>query len=95
MDTARLQSFLSTIWVVWFFVLFLGMLWYVFRPSKKQHFASLADIPLRDEAALASRSRRAAGPERESGRAASDESRSRRAAGPERESGRAPFARSI
>ena len=50
MDIARLQSLLSTIWVVWFFVLFLGMLWYVMRPSKKQHFASMADIPLRDEA---------------------------------------------
>ncbi|MFC7473370.1 cbb3-type cytochrome oxidase subunit 3 [Dankookia sp. GCM10030260] len=69
MDPIRLQSLLSTIWVVWFFVLFLGMLWYVMRPSKKQHFASLADIPLRDEAEPASRSRRAPGPERESGRA--------------------------
>jgi len=67
MDIARLQSLLSTIWVVWFFVLFLGMLWYVLRPSKRQHYASLADIPLRDEAP-ASRSRRATGPERESGR---------------------------
>ena len=68
MDPIRLQSLLSTIWVVWFFVLFLGMLWYVMRPSKKQHFASLGDIPLRDDAA-APRSRRAAGPERESARA--------------------------
>ena len=68
MDAIRLQSLLSTIWVVWFFVLFLGMLWYVMRPSKKQHFASLADIPFRDETNDASRSRRAAGPERESGR---------------------------
>ena len=74
MDPIRLQSFLSTIWVVWFFVLFLGMLWYVMRPSKKQHFASLADIPLRDAAEPASRSRRAAGPERESGRATFDRS---------------------
>ncbi|MFZ4408430.1 MAG: cbb3-type cytochrome oxidase subunit 3 [Paracraurococcus sp.] len=56
MDIARLQSLLSTIWVVWFFVLFLGMLWYVLRPSKRQHYASLADIPLRDEAGTSDRS---------------------------------------
>ncbi|WP_431271037.1 cbb3-type cytochrome oxidase subunit 3 [Dankookia sp. P2] len=69
MDLLKLQSLLSTVWVVWFFVLFLGMLWFVLRPSKRQHYASLADIPLRDErAGTASRSRRAGGPERESGR---------------------------
>lgn len=55
MDLLKLQSLLSTIWVVWFFVLFLGMLWYVLRPSKRQHYASLADIPLRDEPATAPR----------------------------------------
>ena len=48
MDLVALQSLLSTVWVVWFFVLFLGMLWFVLRPSKRQHYASLADIPLRD-----------------------------------------------
>jgi cytochrome c oxidase cbb3-type subunit 4 len=40
---------LRAMWVVWFFVLFLGMLWFVLRPSKKQHFESQADIPLRDD----------------------------------------------
>lgn len=50
MDLIRLQSILSTIWVVWFFVLFVGMLTYVMRPSKRRHYQSLADIPLRDEA---------------------------------------------
>ncbi len=38
-----------SLWVVWFFVLFLGMLWLVLRPSKKRHFESQADIPLRDD----------------------------------------------
>jgi cytochrome c oxidase cbb3-type subunit 4 len=56
MDLVKLQSVLNTLWVVWFFVLFLGMLWYVMRPSKKQHFASLADIPLRDEPTNSARS---------------------------------------
>jgi cytochrome c oxidase cbb3-type subunit 4 len=40
---------IRTLWVVWFFVLFLGMLWFVLRPSRKQHFESQADIPLRDD----------------------------------------------
>ncbi len=40
---------LRSLWVVWFFVLFLLMLWLVLRPSKKTYFESQADIPLRDE----------------------------------------------
>ncbi|MBR0680638.1 cbb3-type cytochrome c oxidase subunit 3 [Roseomonas eburnea] len=38
-----------TLWVVWFFVLFLGMLWLVLRPSRKSHYEAQADIPLRDD----------------------------------------------
>ena len=68
MSLIELQSLLSTLWVVWFFILFGGIVIYVMRPSKRQHFASLADIPFRDEAGDAPRSRRATGPERESGR---------------------------
>ena len=49
MDLLKLQSVLNTLWVVWFFVLFLGMLWFVLRPSKKKHFEAQADIPLRDD----------------------------------------------
>jgi cytochrome c oxidase cbb3-type subunit 4 len=43
---------LRALWVVWFFVLFLGMLWFVLRPLKKGHFESQADIPLRDDGDL-------------------------------------------
>jgi cbb3-type cytochrome oxidase subunit 3 len=56
MDLVKLQSILSTIWVVWFFVLFLGMLAYVLRPSKRQQYQRMADIPLRDGAAPGHRS---------------------------------------
>jgi cytochrome c oxidase cbb3-type subunit 4 len=42
-------SALRALWVVWFFVLFLGMLWFVMRPSRKRHFEAQADIPLRDD----------------------------------------------
>ena len=40
---------LRSLWVVWFLVLFLGMLWLVMRPSKKAYFQAQADIPLRDD----------------------------------------------
>ncbi|MEN0074448.1 MAG: cbb3-type cytochrome c oxidase subunit 3 [Paracraurococcus sp.] len=50
MSIDALHSILSTIWVVWFFLLFLGILAYVLRPSKRRHFERLAGIPLRDEA---------------------------------------------
>lgn len=50
MDTlSDLLPMFRALWVVWFFVLFLGMLWFVLRPSKKKHFESQADIPLRDD----------------------------------------------
>ncbi|WP_240789855.1 cbb3-type cytochrome c oxidase subunit 3 [Roseomonas sp. HF4] len=50
MDTlSDLLPLFRTLWVVWFFVLFLGMLWFVMRPSKKKHFEAQADIPLRDD----------------------------------------------
>ena len=39
---------LRSLWVVWFFVLFLGMLWFVLRPSKKTYFEAQRDIPFRD-----------------------------------------------
>ena len=42
---------LRALWVVWFFVLFLGMVWFVMRPSRRKHFESLGDIPLRDDRA--------------------------------------------
>ena len=47
----ELYPALNALWLLWFFALFLGMLWFVLRPSRKQHFESLADIPLRDDRA--------------------------------------------
>ncbi|WP_198369888.1 cbb3-type cytochrome oxidase subunit 3 [Roseomonas rosulenta] len=49
---------LRALWVVWFFVLFLGMLWFVLRPSRKRHFEDQADIPLRDDDVPGARSTR-------------------------------------
>jgi cbb3-type cytochrome oxidase subunit 3 len=39
-----------SLWVVWFFALFLGMLWFVLRPSRRAYYDAQADIPLRDGA---------------------------------------------
>ena len=39
---------LRSLWVVWFLVLFLGMLWFVLRPSRKTYYEAQADIPFRD-----------------------------------------------
>lgn len=47
----ELYPTLNALWVVWFFALFLGMLWLVLRPSRRQHYEALADIPLRDDRA--------------------------------------------
>jgi len=45
MDLTRLYDILNTLWVVWFFLLFLGMLWYVLRPSKRDYYRKLGNIP--------------------------------------------------
>jgi cytochrome c oxidase cbb3-type subunit 4 len=47
----ELYPALRALWVAWFFVLFLGMVWFVMRPSRRKHFESQADIPLRDDRA--------------------------------------------
>jgi cytochrome c oxidase cbb3-type subunit 4 len=41
---------LKALWVLWFFLLFLGMLAFVLRPSRRRYYEALADIPLRDDA---------------------------------------------
>jgi cytochrome c oxidase cbb3-type subunit 4 len=44
-----LYPLLRTLWVVWFFLLFLGMLALVLRPSKRRHYEAMGDLPLRDD----------------------------------------------
>jgi cytochrome c oxidase cbb3-type subunit 4 len=40
---------LRALWVVWFFLLFVGMVAWVMRPSKKRDYERAGDIPLRDD----------------------------------------------
>jgi len=49
MDLHALQSLFSTLWVVWFSLLFAGIILFVMRPGKRRHYERLGDIPLRDE----------------------------------------------
>jgi cytochrome c oxidase cbb3-type subunit 4 len=46
---ATLQSTLSTLWVVWFFVLFTGIILTVMSPWRKRGYERAGDIPLQDE----------------------------------------------
>ena len=50
LDTlAAMQSTLSTLWVVWFFVLFTGIIVYVMAPWRKRGYEHAGDIPLRED----------------------------------------------
>jgi cbb3-type cytochrome oxidase subunit 3 len=42
---------IRSLWVVWFFLLFLGMLAVVLRPSKRRHYEALGKIPFREDGA--------------------------------------------
>ena len=44
-----LYPHLRALWVVWFFLLFVGMLALVLRPSKRAAYEEAGAIPLRDE----------------------------------------------
>ena len=46
----QLQSLLATAWVVWFFVLTIGIIVAVMRPGKRRYYQEQGFIPLRDEA---------------------------------------------
>ncbi|MGG5809195.1 cbb3-type cytochrome oxidase subunit 3 [Falsiroseomonas sp. CW058] len=55
---ASLQSLFSTLWVVWFFVLFTGIILYVMAPRRKGTYERAGDIPFRDEDAAPSARKR-------------------------------------
>lgn len=40
---------LKQLWVVWFFILFLGIVFWVYLPSQRKPMKEHAEIPLRDE----------------------------------------------
>ncbi|HEV7268189.1 MAG TPA: cbb3-type cytochrome c oxidase subunit 3 [Falsiroseomonas sp.] len=46
---SSLQSTFSTLWVVWFFILFAGIILYVMSPWRKKRYERAGEIPLHDE----------------------------------------------
>jgi len=48
MDIHHLHGLLTTAWIVWFFVLFTGILVWAFRPARRERFERARQIPLRD-----------------------------------------------
>ncbi|HYF08540.1 MAG TPA: CcoQ/FixQ family Cbb3-type cytochrome c oxidase assembly chaperone [Acetobacteraceae bacterium] len=50
MDTLiALYPVFRAIWVVWFFLLFVGLVLWVMRPSAKGRYAAMARLPLNDD----------------------------------------------
>ncbi len=49
MDLQELHSTASILWVVWFVVLFVGVVAWAYWPNKRKRFNAAAAIPLRDE----------------------------------------------
>ncbi len=49
MDPMQLSHILGTVSTVWFFLFFVGMLAWVFWPSRKARMDHQAQIPLRDD----------------------------------------------
>ncbi len=49
MNLAAYQSLFSTLWVVWFFILFTGIIVAVMRPRKRTDYVRAGSIPFQDE----------------------------------------------
>ncbi len=49
MTLESIVEFLRSLWGLWLMVLFLGIVFYAFRPGNKTRLESYGDIPLRDE----------------------------------------------
>lgn len=45
----QLSETLRSLWGLWLMILFLGIVFWAFRPKNKSRFESHADIPLRDD----------------------------------------------
>ena len=49
MDAESLYALLSSLWVVWFAVLFVGIVTWAYWPSKRRALEDQRYIPLRDD----------------------------------------------
>lgn len=49
MDLTELYATARSLWVVWLMVLFIGIIWWVYRPRNRRRFEEAAKIPLRED----------------------------------------------
>jgi len=49
MDLAELYETARSLWVVWLMLLFLGVVFWAFRPKNKKRFEDDAQIPFKDD----------------------------------------------
>jgi cytochrome c oxidase cbb3-type subunit 4 len=48
-DLSGLMDTLRSLWVVWLILLFVGIVWWAYRPKNKKRFEEDARIPFKDE----------------------------------------------
>ncbi len=49
MDLTELYAAARSMWVVWLMILFVGIIWWVYRPKNRRRFEDAATIPLRED----------------------------------------------
>lgn len=49
MNLDELYEFARSFWIVWLMVLFVGIVWWVYRPKNRKGFEEAARIPLEDD----------------------------------------------
>lgn len=45
----ELVAWMKSLWVVWLMLVFLGIVFWAFRPKNKRRFESYGEIPLRED----------------------------------------------
>lgn len=49
MESFDLMSTLRSLWLVWLMILFVGIIWWAYRPKNKKKFEEAARVPLEDD----------------------------------------------
>lgn len=49
MDLTELYTAARSLWVVWLMILFIGIIWWVYRPKNRRRFEEASKIPLRED----------------------------------------------
>lgn len=49
MELSSLYAVARSLWVVWLMILFIGIVWWAFRPKNRKRFDDAAQIPFRED----------------------------------------------